>query len=153
MAYSITYLINVRGADFNQLLRPTHQADTAYFEEMVQGRESDLWDGMLPDDDMEFLVDLTGEWTLCKLPYPYSWLLNDIGKLDVLERVDTWELTLRALLPSKEIIRIDDFFFDQWNSRYDYLLVRYPQAVVEFIEWLRTQDHRYWTVLTTSRPA
>jgi hypothetical protein len=141
--------MNINGTDFNRLMIPTHQATATYIDDRVKKQEADLWDGMLPDDDMEFLVDLTGEWTLCKLPYSYSNLMGDSHSIALLARVEKWEQSLRKLLPFKEIIRVDDFLVDEWESRYDYLLVRHPQAVKEFVEWLQTQDHRYWVRLPT----
>lgn len=151
LAYLIAYLIDIPGREFNQLLKPTDQADAGYFEKMNQGLEADLRDGRLLYDDTQFLVDLTGEWTECKLPYSYSRWLYDSENSDVSSKVRKWEQVVKALLPSRNIFRIDDFFLDPWNSRYDYLLVRSPQAVEAFLTWLKTQDNRYWTVINAAQ--
>jgi hypothetical protein len=141
-------MIKIPGVEFNRLLKPPYQTTSEYLDEMV--REQDLWTGMLPDDDTDFLVDLTGEWTLCTLPYSYSIFIGDYTHLPVFARTKKWEQSLRKVLPSCEIIRLDDYLLEPWQVKYDYLLVRHPQAVEEFVEWLHTQDNRYWIVLPKS---
>jgi hypothetical protein len=102
---------------------------------------------MLLGNDTEFLVDLTGAWTLCKLPFRYSNLLPDVQNATTHAEIANWEERLRELLPSTEIFRIDDFLVDQWNSRYDYRLLHAPRAVQAFLEWLETQDPLHWAKL------
>jgi hypothetical protein len=145
LAHSIYYLIKIPGTEFNRLLKPNYQTTSAYLDEMV--REQDLWTGMLPDDDTDFLVDLTGEWTLCTLPYPYSIFIGECTNLPMLNRIIKWEQKLRKLVPSREVWRIDEFLIEPWNVKYDYRLVRHPDAVQQLIEWLPTQDSRYWSLL------
>ena len=146
MGNSICYLINIRGTDFNWLMRPSHQAPASQIDEMINQHESNLWEGLVPNNDTGFLVDLTGFWTLCKLPFPYSFLLQDRPDPALMKAVEEWQKRLRGLCPTCEIIRVDDFLVDQWNSRYDYLLIRDPLAIGAFIEWLRGQDRRHWSV-------
>ncbi len=85
MAYAICYLIKMPGAEFNLLQKPNHQVSETYLAEMA--RKQDLWDGMLPDDDMAFLVDLTGDWTLCTLPYKYTIFIGECTRLPMYARV------------------------------------------------------------------
>ena len=148
MSYSTCYLIHIRGTDFNGLMQPSHQIAQSQIDELVGKQEANMWDGMLIDSDIEFLVDLTGDWTLCKLPYAYSILLDDSQGNARLGKIKIWEHQIRQLVPDCEIVRMDDFYFDQWNSRYDYLLIRNPQGILAFLEWLQSQDHRHWAKLS-----
>ncbi len=99
-----------------------------YLAEMA--RKQDLGGrNKIPDDDMAFLVDLTGDWTLCTLPYKYTIFIGECTRLPMYARVKNWEQKLRKLLPSCDIYRIDKLLLDPWEVRYDYLLVRHPEAV------------------------
>ena len=152
MAYTVAYLIDIKGIDFNNLLAPTHRVDATYFDGAARGGESDLRDGILSGCDTEFLVDLTGLWTLCKLPYPYSCLLGDSRDATIIAKIEKWEHVLQLLLPYKNIYRIDDFLIEPLNSRFDYLLVRHPREIEWFIDWMQTQDRRYWAKLPAPLP-
>jgi hypothetical protein len=156
MSFSIAYLIDLPGNRFNGFLDTHFQAPKSYLDVLMQSHDSDLWNGMFPNDDLEFLVDLTGEWTLCLLPHPYSTFFAasvppaDPKATEILNRVQKWEGTLRSILPDADIIRVDDYLLDQWNSRFDYLLVRDPQAVLGFLAWLQAQDSNNWAHLLPS---
>ena len=149
MATAICYLIEVPGRAFNKLMRESHQAPDAHIDFLRKDNEADLWDGMFPDDNTEFLVDLTGPWTLCKIPCAYSALLCDSVDSSIVKQIGNWEQCLRTLLPSVVVIRVDDFLLEPWNARYDYLLIRNSEAVQQFLEWLPSQDSRYWNRLTS----
>lgn len=143
----IVYLVDAKGSDFVRLLATNRQPISTYIDSLSSSKEMDLWDGILSNDDTEFLVDLTGVWTLCSLPYPYSCLLIETKHNILREKVERWEQSLLELLPSNTIYRIDDSLFGEWDIRYDYLLVRFPKALQDFVLWLETQDRHYWTLL------
>ena len=147
MSYSICYLIDIRGVDFDALMKHPHHVSRTSIDEFVKLQEANLWDGMLINCEIEFLVDLTGDWTLCKLPCAYSALLAEQQSGEVVEIVEEWERQLRDLLPSCDIYRIDDFLFDQWNSRFDYRLIRRHQAIGAFLGWLQSQGRCHWARL------
>lgn len=150
MAYSITYLIDLPGTEFNQLLSPSRRADDAYFLSKAGSPVSDLWEGKLPANETEILVDLTGAWTLCMLPFAYSTLMDRNAAPATFDQIKNWEIELRSLIPDKQVLRVDDFLLEPWNSRHDHLLVRDPQAFNQLALWLQTQDERSWTAIPTS---
>ena len=145
MAHAICYLIDLPGTYFNSLLDVSHRAPTEYVEKLQKSNEADFWDGLLPGNKTCFLSDLSGQWTLCKLPYSYyAWQQGPRTS-----EITAWERLLRELVPSKTIIRVSDSLLDPWNAKYDYLLPRRREGVAQFVDWLESQDRQYWTKLAT----
>jgi hypothetical protein len=150
LASSICYLIDVSGEEFNRLLEPSHRATVAYIRGLERSGEADLWDARLCENSTEFLVDLTGQWTLCKLPYTYTVFLAPDRNPPLFSRIGEWERSLRGLFPHATILRFDDYLLDPWNVESDYLLIRDPERLEKFVAWLSRQDGRYWSTLQTA---
>ncbi len=146
MAYPICYLINISGDRFNRLMATARQVPEEYFSETKL--EPDVRDGMLPNDNTVFLVELSGKWTLLKLRYPpYSTLLHESQHPELVQRVRVFEHALQALTLGADIWRVDDVLLDEWNSRFDYRLVQDTKAINEFLTLLSKQDSRHWAKL------
>ena len=146
MGYPICYLIAESGKIFNQILDPCCQVAPDYFAIHENSKLLDLRDIRLVNHSLEFTGDLTGRWTLCTLPYNFS-LLSRSPEDERVTLVYSWEKALRRKIPESLIIRVDDFIFDPWQCKFDYLLIRNLSAIQEFVLWLLAQDDRSWRIL------
>ena len=146
MPSSISYLIELPGREFNRRLCPANRVSEAELEKRASANELDQWEvGLGLGDRNEFyFASLTGSWTICTLPYPYSLFLGDYSNDRRLALIRGWEQSVRAMCPDVRIFRVDDFLLDPWEARYNDRLHRKPDWVDEFLDWLRTEDDRYW---------
>ena len=149
----IRYLIDIGGVSFNNVLNSDDRVPQSYFKSLTG--DGDYREVSLEGSRQPVGVDLTGEWTEVGLAYPYSALLDEIptGKaVKIRTRISEWECHLRSLLPSTEIFRMSDSLFSEWEGAMGASPIRNSESMRRFLEWLQTQDTRYWTRLPTISP-
>jgi hypothetical protein len=146
MSNPICYLINLNGGEFNQLLASDCQLSDDDIR-VQDGESSTLVKGKFDCCKTDFLVDLTGSWTLCVLGYAYSRLLSSDDVMGIQRKVADWESALRKMAPAQVIYCFDEFLLGQWNAKHGDLNIRSQEAVAEFVSWLQIQDPLHWSLL------
>jgi hypothetical protein len=141
MPDTITYLVNMPGAEFNRYLNPMDRLPQGYFDERASG-DPDYREGRLQDDDRFVGIDRTGVWTEICLRIGYGALLEHEpwGSEEKFRReIQNWERKLRELVPTTEIYRVATSFFRRWEAANDSPI--YDHRVVRrFFDWLATQE-------------
>ena len=111
MGYSVCYLIDVPGREFNEIQDPQYRASDRKLEEFTQS--ACLWDGKLSGSSIEYLVELSGTLTVVFLTikasaYKYA--------VEVREHVEHWEGILHSILSDTKIMRVDELNLEEWES-------------------------------------
>jgi hypothetical protein len=151
MSHQICYLIDLPGEQFNDLMDARYRLTDVSFDD-VPPNEGYYRDAKLRGSDEAFTAEFSGRWTLASLAYPYAaFLFDPVGPTaEIVRRVEDWERHLRQLLPSVEIVRIDEALLNPWMARTNELVVRDDTEVRRLIASLSTADPDYWKRIPTA---
>jgi hypothetical protein len=141
MPDTITYLVNMPGAEFNRYLNPIYRLPQSYFDERTSG-DPDYREARLQDDDCLVGIDLTGVWTEICLRIGYGALLEHEPWRSVEKfrsEIQDWERKLRALAPTTEIHRVATSFFRRWEAANDSPIYDH-RDMRRFFDWLAMQE-------------
>jgi hypothetical protein len=141
MPDTITYLVNMPGAEFNRYMNPMDRLPQSYFDERASG-DPDYKEGRLQNDDRFVGIDRTGVWTKICLRIGYGALLEHEpwGKVEKFRsEIQDWERKLRELVPTSELHRVATSFFHRWEAENDSPIYDH-RDMRRFFNWLATQE-------------
>ena len=146
MPDTITYLVNMPGAEFNRHLNPADRMPASCFAGRTLG-EPDCREARLQNHEEYVGVDLTGIWTEIGLSMAHGSLLEhpllSAEALRINEKfrgeILNWECKLRELVPAAEVYRVASSLYREWAAAHD-LPIYDHREMRRFLDWLAKQE-------------
>lgn len=142
MSSAVTYILNMTGHEFNQVLDPLARATSSELKE--QAENGILWEGCLPDTKVEFCADLSGAVTPIWLTINYSAFFGD---KNVQLAVKEWEKKVRAITNQTEALRVDEFLLERLESKIGEDWFKETNAFRFAKEWLTANEKEGWAMI------
>jgi hypothetical protein len=148
MGYSVCYVIDVPGRQFNAKCGAWVRASGSDFEELEAERV--LWEGDLPEFELSFTAELTGEVCVVWLTERYSRFQHDA---EVAKRVHAWERIAFAPFPRARIARLCESLLNEWEAIPNDEWWRRRASADEFWDWLERQQatRELWELLSSPK--
>ena len=144
MGHSVNYVVALGGRAFNDTLCQGQAASAHELEEF--NREGMLWEFSLPGSSIRAAGDFSSDVaTLLSIPIKYSWLVH--GDPESEKAVERFESSLRKLLPTVHVTRVDELLVLDWAGSRRAEWLQDPQQVEALVDWLGSQDTRHWKLI------
>jgi hypothetical protein len=142
MSYSVSYVVDVPGPEFNaQCAGWPRATDDDLARLRINGT---LWDGQLPRANIGFTAELTGLVTLVWLTTKFTVFSTDES---VRQSILEWEAEAFVPLQHRRIARVDEFVLAQWESLAGDWWFRDLSVCDRFWQWLVEREPTGWQLI------